>query len=124
MSMASRRVRAAAAWVWRPGSCMQQNWRELSMLTLTDNAVAVIRNLTEQPQVPEGAGLRIATDTAQGALMLTLAAEPMDGDEVRDEAGARVFLETEAARILDDKSLDAAVDADGAVQFAVGEQPA
>jgi iron-sulfur cluster assembly protein len=105
------------------GTLHAENRRELPMLTLTDNAVAVIRNLTEQPQVPEGAGLRIATDDTQGALMLTLAAEPMDGDEVRDEAGARVFLETEAARILDDKSLDAAVDASGAVQFAVGEQP-
>ena len=32
------------------------------MLTVTDNAVAAIRSLTGQPEVPEGAGLRIATD--------------------------------------------------------------
>jgi iron-sulfur cluster assembly protein len=93
------------------------------MLTLTDNAVEVIRNLTDQPQVPEGAGLRIATDATAGSLMLSLAAEPMEGDQVVDEAGARLFLESEAARILDDKALDANVDANGAVQFAVGEQP-
>ncbi|GAA4723905.1 adhesin [Phytohabitans rumicis] len=93
------------------------------MLTLTDNAVEVIRNLTDQPQVPEGAGLRIATDATAGSLMLSLAAEPMEGDKVVDEAGARLFLESEAARILDDKALDANVDANGAVQFAVGEQP-
>src|SRR5688572_19358145 len=116
MSMSSRRGSARATLGMAPRSLHAVKRRELPMLTLTDNAVAVIRNLTDQPQVPEGAGLRIATDDTQGALMLTLAAEPMDGDEVRDEAGARVFLESGAARILDDKSLDAAVDANGAVQ--------
>jgi iron-sulfur cluster assembly protein len=92
------------------------------MLTLTENAVVAIRNLTDQPQVPEGAGLRIATDVAAGSLSLSLAAEPVEGDQVVDESGARLFLEAEAAQILDDKALDAAVDANGGVQFAVAEQ--
>lgn len=93
------------------------------MLTLTENAVQVIRNLTDQPEVPEGAGLRIATDPTAGALTLSLAAEPVAGDQVVNEAGARLFLESTAAEILDDKALDAAVDPNGAVQFAVAEQP-
>lgn len=93
------------------------------MLTLTENAVQVIRSLTDQPEVPEGAGLRIATDPTAGALTLSLAAEPVAGDQVVDEAGARLFLESTAAEILDDKALDAAVDPNGAVQFAVAEQP-
>lgn len=92
------------------------------MLTLTENAVAVIRDITDQEEVPEGAGLRIATDPAVGALTLSLAEEPMDGDEVVDESGVRLFLDAEAAVLLNDKALDAAVDPTGAVQFALGEQ--
>jgi iron-sulfur cluster assembly protein len=93
------------------------------MLTLTENAVAVIRNLTDQQEVPDGAGLRIATDPSAGALTLSLAEAPLDGDEVLDKSGARLFLDAEAAVLLDDKALDAAVDPDGRVQFAVSEQP-
>ncbi|GAA1817192.1 hypothetical protein HC028_21300 [Planosporangium flavigriseum] len=93
------------------------------MLAVTDNAATVIRDLTEQEGVPEGAGLRIATDESAGAFRLSLAPEPQEGDQVVDAAGARLFLDQEAAQILDDKALDAAVDAQGGVQFAVGERP-
>jgi iron-sulfur cluster assembly protein len=91
------------------------------MLTLTDNAVSVIRELTAQPQVPDGAGLRIATDPSAGGLTLALAAQPAQDDRVLDEEGARIFLDPEAAQLLDDKALDAAVDQQGGVQFAVAE---
>lgn len=92
------------------------------MLTLTENAVAVIRDITDQEDVPEGAGLRIAADPAEGALTLSLAESPIDGDEVVDDSGARLFLDAEAAVLLNDKALDAAVKPDGGVQFALGEQ--
>lgn len=92
------------------------------MLTMTDNAVAAIRSLTTQPNVPDSAGLRIATDHGAGALKLTVAPEPQQGDQVVDTSGARLFLDTEAADLLDDKSLDATVDEQGAVQFALAEQ--
>ncbi|MGC9670601.1 HesB/IscA family protein [Planosporangium sp. 12N6] len=93
------------------------------MLAVTDNAAAVIRDLTDQEQVPDGAGLRIATDESAGALRLSLEPEPQEGDQVLDAEGARLFLDRQAAQILDDKSLDAAVDAQGGVQFAVEDQP-
>jgi Fe-S cluster assembly iron-binding protein IscA len=93
------------------------------MLAVTDNAATVIRELTGQEGVPDGAGLRIATDESAGAFRLSLAPEPQQGDQVLDAAGARLFLDEDAAEILDDKALDAAVDAQGGVQFAVGEQP-
>jgi Fe-S cluster assembly iron-binding protein IscA len=93
------------------------------MLAVTENAATVIRDLTGQEGVPDGAGLRIATDESAGAFRLSLAPEPQEGDQVVDAAGARLFLDQEAAQILDDKALDAAVDAQGGVQFAVGEQP-
>jgi len=94
------------------------------MLTLTDNAVHVIRDLTTRPEVPAGTGLRIATDPSAGALTLALAAQPAGDDQVVDEAGARIFLDPEAAQLLDDKALDAAVDPEGAVQFGFAERPA
>jgi Fe-S cluster assembly iron-binding protein IscA len=93
------------------------------MLTLTDNAVLVIRDLTAQQEVPDGAGLRIATDPTAGSLTLALAEQPAQGDQVVDNAGARIFLDADAAQLLDDKALDAAVDAQGAVQFGIAEQP-
>jgi iron-sulfur cluster assembly protein len=92
------------------------------MLAVTDNAATAIRDITQAQEVPDGAGLRIATDVAAGALTLSLVAEPVDGDQVVDASGARVFLDSQAALLLDDKELDAEVDAAGAVQFAVAEQ--
>lgn len=89
---------------------------------MTDNAVAAIRSLTAQPNVPDSAGLRIATDRSAGALQLTVAPEPHEGDQVVDTSGARLFLDTEAATLLDDKALDATVDDQGSVQFALAEQ--
>jgi iron-sulfur cluster assembly protein len=93
------------------------------MLTVTDNAVAAIRSLTGQPEVPDGAGLRIATDPSAGSLQLSLAPEPHEGDQVVDNEGARLFLDNDAALLLDDKALDASVDDQGTVQFALAEQP-
>jgi Fe-S cluster assembly iron-binding protein IscA len=91
------------------------------MLMLTDQAVSVIRDLTAQQGVPQGGGLRIATDPAAGALTLSLAAQPLEGDDVVDTDGARLFLDPEASQLLDDKALDAAVDETGGVQFEFGE---
>lgn len=93
------------------------------MLTLTDNAVSAIRDLTAEQKVPEGAVLRIATDPSAGALTLNLVQQPALGDQVVENAGAQVFLDSDAAQLLDDKVLDAAVDPQGGVQFAVTERP-
>jgi Fe-S cluster assembly iron-binding protein IscA len=92
------------------------------MLAVTDNAATVIRDLTSQNEVPVGSGLRIAADASEGSLTLSLVPEPEAGDQVLDHSGARLFLDPDAAQILDDKELDAAVDDTGSVQFAVGEQ--
>lgn len=92
------------------------------MLSVTDNAATAIRSLTAQPEVPEGAGLRIATDPGAGSLTLSLAPEPGEGDQVLDTSGARLFLDTEAAELLDDKALDA-VQAEDGVQFSLVQQP-
>jgi Fe-S cluster assembly iron-binding protein IscA len=93
------------------------------VLTLTDNATSAIRTLTAQPEAPDGCGLRIASDPAAGGLTLAVAQSPQDGDQVIDNSGARVFVDEQAAMMLDDKALDAAVDEGGRVQFAVAPQP-
>ena len=93
------------------------------MLTVTENAVTEIRNLTDQPQALEGGGVvRIATDPT-GALELRLAATPAEDDTVLDADGARLFLDSSATTVLEDKTLNAVMDASGQVQFAFAEQP-
>lgn len=89
------------------------------MLTLTETASSEIRNLMDSPEIPDGSGLRIANDPAAGGLTLTLAAAPAADDQVLDDNGARVFLEQQAAVLLEDKALDAAQDTDGQVRFTV-----
>jgi Fe-S cluster assembly iron-binding protein IscA len=88
------------------------------VLTLTENAQSEIRNLVDQPEIPDDAGVRIASN-ADGALTLALAAEPVAGDDVVEAGGARVFLEQQAGAMLDDKTLDAGMDQDGNLQFAI-----
>ena len=66
--------------------------------------------------------MRIATDPT-GALKLRLAATPAEDDTVLDADGARLFLDSSATALLDDKTLDAVTDPSGQVQFAVAEQP-
>jgi iron-sulfur cluster assembly protein len=78
------------------------------MLTLTESAKEMVRDMVSAENAPEGSGLRIvaAHDEDGGpALSLELATEPAAGDQVLDDEGTRVFLEPEAAALLDDKIL-------------------
>jgi Fe-S cluster assembly iron-binding protein IscA len=80
------------------------------MLTLTESAKEMVRDMVSADGAPEGSGLRIAAahdETGGPALSLELAAAPAEGDQVLDDEGTRVFLEPEAASMLDDKVLTA-----------------
>jgi iron-sulfur cluster assembly protein len=90
------------------------------MLAITDAAAAAIKGVASSQGAPDGAGLRIATP-AEGGLEVSLAAVPAEDDEVIDEGGAHVFLESRAAEALDEKLLDALVEG-GRVRFTVSEQ--
>ena len=92
------------------------------MLTLTDSAVTVIRDLTERQEAPDRAGVRIAVEQS-GSLAVSIAPAPLEGDKVLDESGARLFLDSEAAVALEHKALDAGIDPAGSVKFAVVDQP-
>lgn len=96
------------------------------MLTLTDSAVQVIRTVTTQPELPEQTGLRIAAPAeadGEGSLTLAVTEGPEAGDQVVEDQGARVYLQQDAASMLDQMTLDASVDDAGDVVFRLNEQP-
>ena len=85
------------------------------MLTLTEHAQTAVRTLTQDPQAPESAGLRITP--GNDGLELMIVAEPVPGDALIDDGGARVFVEPQAAQLLDEQTLDAQLDEGGEVNF-------
>jgi Fe-S cluster assembly iron-binding protein IscA len=95
------------------------------VLALSDNATDAIERILAAPGVPTGAGIRIAPGPSNdgGAptseLQLSVAEEPVDGDEVIEDHGARVFVEDTVSEYLDDKELDAEV-IDERVRFSLG----
>lgn len=92
------------------------------MLTLTENASTIVRDITTQPQYADTAGLRITTDGDPSSFAIAPAEAAAPADQVVEQAGATVFLDQEAAQLLDDKILDAAVDDEGRVEFALAYQ--
>jgi Fe-S cluster assembly iron-binding protein IscA len=93
------------------------------MLTLTENASAIVNEITHQPGLAESAGLRITTDDSPNPAFAISAAERGEpGDQVVEQGGATVYLDETAAELLDDKILDAAVDPSGKVEFALAHQ--
>ena len=106
---------------------LEGNHEEVSrpVLTLTSDAAEAVRTIAEaSPELPNDSGLRIqarALGEGQVSFDLAMVESPDEGDQVIEEAGARVFVEPDAALILEDKILDAAVVGDR-VQFGLGEQ--
>ena len=94
------------------------------MLTLTENASTVVKTIVDQSIEGAEAGLRISQDAEDSpALHVIATAQPLPGDRVLEEDGARVFLEETAAETLEDKVLDAQVDDNGGVQLTFSVQP-
>lgn len=89
------------------------------MLTLAPSAVEAVDSLLQTPEVPDDAGLRIRT-AGESELTLELAPKPAPGDQVIEEGTARVFVESEAAPMLDHAQLEARMDGD---QVAFGLTP-
>lgn len=94
------------------------------MLTLTDRAAETIRTLISQPGAPADMGLRMALkDGESGTLSLSLES-PQPDDAVIEDAGARVFVQRDAAPMVEDRELDAQVDEQGRASFKLGIQSA
>jgi Fe-S cluster assembly iron-binding protein IscA len=92
------------------------------MLTLTENASIIVKDIAASAG-GEGTGLRIAGDPGLDAsYSVTASDHPEPGDQVVEQAGATVYVESQIAEVLSDKVLDAGVDEAGNVQFALGQQ--
>ena len=90
------------------------------MLTLTENASTIVKTLVDQNLSTEDAGLRFSQEgTESGGLTVTTTEQPVPGDAVVEQGGAKVYLDETAAVALGDQVLDAAVDEAGAVQFSL-----
>jgi Fe-S cluster assembly iron-binding protein IscA len=95
------------------------------VLALTDAAVGVIHDLTNQPGLPEGTGLRITPQPDNGtgpAYALSLSQTPDVADEVITAEDTRVYLEHGVAEQLQDKVLDARIDEQGEIAFLISQQ--
>jgi Fe-S cluster assembly iron-binding protein IscA len=87
------------------------------MFAITEDAAAAIRGIVDAPGLPESAGLRITPEQAEGQrtdLRLSVVTAPEEGDEVLSDE--RIFVAPEAAKLLDDRLLDADV-VDDEVRF-------
>lgn len=94
------------------------------MLALTDSAVQAVKEIvSSSEEASETGGLRLVAEQTgtQANFQLGIVALPGEDDEVIEEQGARIFLEPEAASLLDDKVLDASVQQDQ-VAFTIAEQ--
>jgi Fe-S cluster assembly iron-binding protein IscA len=96
------------------------------MLALTTDATTAIEQILAAPGMPDSAGLRIAEapsgdhQSASGDLQVLLSDQPLAGDEVIEDRGARVFIEETVTTYLDDKQLDAEI-IDKQVRFSLAE---
>jgi iron-sulfur cluster assembly protein len=98
----------------------------VGVLAITPNAAEAINGIVSASELPEGAGLRITSETqesesgeARTDLRISLAEQPDEGDQI--PKGTQVFIEPETAPLLDDKLLDADISGDE-IQFSLRDQ--
>ena len=90
------------------------------MLALTENVTEIVKKLAEE--VPAISGLRIATEPDGQSLSVSPADQALETDQVVEQDGATIYIDGPAAEMLDDKILDGGVDAEGNIEFALGQQ--
>lgn len=92
------------------------------MLTISESAAEVIKVVLAGGDSGQDAGLRIASvgqSESAEELQAAIAPQPEGGDQVVEQSGVRVFLDEQAASVLDDKTLDAERDQNGELGLAV-----
>lgn len=93
------------------------------MLTLTDTASTVVKEIVSRADEAGNGGLRIDAATPESTeFAVAIAPAPEATDSVVEQDGARVFLGGGATEALADKTLDARVDQEGRVAFDVLQQ--
>ena len=95
------------------------------MLVVTEQAAEEIKAILADAEAGPAGGLRIvgADDGDETALEFGVAEGPEDGDTVVTQSGASVFLDTVAAEVLADRTLDVEAHGDH-VHFSLDEQEA
>ncbi|MEX2587811.1 MAG: iron-sulfur cluster biosynthesis family protein [Actinomycetota bacterium] len=86
------------------------------MLTISADATQAIKQVVGSSEAGENGGIRLTMkpiDDQQAKLELSLAPNPEPGDTQVEQEGANVFLDEKVAPFLDDKILDATIDAEG-----------
>lgn len=92
------------------------------MLTLTDTASTAVKTIADRALGADAdGGLRISS-TDDSGFAVAVATAPEATDDVVENHGATVFLEKQASDALTDKVLDALVDPDGSVSFAIANR--
>jgi len=92
------------------------------LLTLTEHASTIVKDIAAQQGGPESTGLRISSEDPSQGLLVTATPQPEPGDQTVQSGGAVVYLDPPASAQLDDQVLDASVDDAGRVQFALTPQ--
>jgi Fe-S cluster assembly iron-binding protein IscA len=94
-----------------------------ALLALTDSAVEAVRMIMSSTDEDGAAGVRVRAERngGQTRFLLSVAAMPAEDDAVVEDHGARVFLDTRAASLLDEKVLDARID-EHQVAFEIDDQ--
>jgi iron-sulfur cluster assembly protein len=95
-----------------------------ALLALTDSAVQAVTEIVSSSEEPsETGGVRMVAERAgtQVNFQLSVVPVPAEDDEVIEEQGARIFLEPDAASLLDDKVLDAKLE-QNKVAFTIADQ--
>ncbi|TXK19280.1 Fe-S cluster assembly protein HesB [Homoserinibacter sp. GY 40078] len=90
------------------------------MLTLTENAGTVVSDLVSRATDVDTAGLRI--QQGENRFDVAIATAPTAEDVVIEQSGARVFMDGQVAQVLDEMTLDAQVDPEGSIRFALAPQ--
>jgi iron-sulfur cluster assembly protein len=92
------------------------------MLALSERAVVAINGIMSNPEIPEGAGLRVSPqmtgESEAVTLELSVVEAPVGGDQVVEDQGAQVFVDERVSPMLEDKTLDATTEGEQ-VQFTI-----
>ena len=98
------------------------------MLAISFGAAEAIKQVVSSARIPDEGGIRISAgpiDSEAGSenvrLDVSVVMNPEPGDAIVEQKGANVFVEEDVAPILDDKVLDASMEADQ-VSFSIVEQ--
>ena len=88
------------------------------MLTISREALSVIRRISTHPSTPDSAGLRVAlAETSSSGLGVELVQRASPGDSFVERDGAHLYLCPDASQRLDGHRLDARTKDDGKVTF-------